>query len=192
VAKRHKQIKKDLLFKVGGKPIKIVETFKHLGRVTAKNNNDEEAVKQNLGCARETWASMRRFLIQDDVRPKTMAVFHGTVVLCVLLRGSESWVLTKDLMRQLRSFHRRCCQGLARDFVQQDEGGNWICLSSDRFLRKTGVRTIEECIQKRRDAIVEHAMTRNTHEKCKNLGTASKHLLLWEVNCCSDDAAEAP
>ena len=44
---------KDLVFKVGGKPIKIVETCKYyLGRVTAKNNNDEEAVKQNLGLAR--------------------------------------------------------------------------------------------------------------------------------------------
>ena len=110
VAKRHEQMKKDLVFKVGGKPIEIVETFKHLGRVTAKNDNDEEAVKRNLGRARGKWASMRRFLIQDGVRPKTMAVFYRTVVLYVLLYGSESWVLTKDLMRHPRSFHRRCCQ----------------------------------------------------------------------------------
>jgi hypothetical protein len=69
-AKRHEQMKKDLVFKVGGKPIKIVEAFKHLGRVTAKKDNNEEAVKRNLGRAREKWASMRRFLIQDGVRPK--------------------------------------------------------------------------------------------------------------------------
>ena len=67
----------------------------------AANDNDEEAVKRNLGHAREKWASMRRFLIQDDVRPKTMAVFHRTVVLCVPLCGSESWVMTKDLVHEL-------------------------------------------------------------------------------------------
>jgi hypothetical protein len=60
VAKRHEQMKKDLVFKVGGKPIEIVETFKYLGRVTAKNDNDEEAVKRNLGRAREKGANPTR------------------------------------------------------------------------------------------------------------------------------------
>jgi hypothetical protein len=86
------------------KPIKIVDTFKHLGRVTAKNNDDGEAVKQNLGRGRKNGracCSGSWFLIQDDPRPKTMAVFHRTVVLCVLLYGSESWLLMKGLMRQL-------------------------------------------------------------------------------------------
>jgi hypothetical protein len=80
VAKRHEQMKKDFVFKDGGKSINIVEMFKCLGRVTAKSDNDEEAVKRNPGRAREKWASMRRFLIQDDARPKTMAVFCRTVV----------------------------------------------------------------------------------------------------------------
>jgi hypothetical protein len=44
--------KKDLVLKVGGKPIKIVEKFNCLGRVIAKNDDDEEAVNQNLGPGR--------------------------------------------------------------------------------------------------------------------------------------------
>jgi hypothetical protein len=52
VSKQRGQMKKDLLFKVGGKPIKIVETFKSLGKVTANSDDDEEAVKRNLGRAR--------------------------------------------------------------------------------------------------------------------------------------------
>ena len=68
MAKRYEEMKKDLGFKVVGcKPIEIVETFKYLGRVTAKNDNDEEAVKRNVGHARGKWASMRRLLIQDDL-----------------------------------------------------------------------------------------------------------------------------
>ena len=85
VAKQREQMKKDLVFEVGGKPIKILETLKHLGRVAAKNHNDEEAAKQSPGRSREKWASMQRFLIQDDVRPKKMAVLHRTVALRALL-----------------------------------------------------------------------------------------------------------
>jgi hypothetical protein len=34
----------------------------------------------------------------------------GVALFYVLHYGSTSWVLTGDLMRQLWSFHRRCCQ----------------------------------------------------------------------------------
>jgi hypothetical protein len=73
------------------------------------------------------WASMRRFLVRDAADPKTMATCYRTVVLYVLLYGSESWVLTSDLMRQHRSFHRRCCRGLTGEFIRQDEEWEWIC-----------------------------------------------------------------
>jgi hypothetical protein len=60
-------------------------------------------------------------------------------------------------------------------------------------LKKTGVRTIEEHIQKRWDAIMEHGKTRNVCEKCKNLETAGENLLWLEIDCCGQqhDAAEA-
>lgn len=49
-----------------------------------------------------------------------------------------------------------------------------------------------EHVQRRRDAIMDHAKkTRKSHEKCKNLEPASKHLLWWETDCQSDDDAEA-
>jgi hypothetical protein len=48
---------------------------------------------RNLARARARWASMRRFLVRDAADPKSMATFYRTVVLYVLLYGSESWVL---------------------------------------------------------------------------------------------------
>ena len=66
-----------------------------------KHDKDEPAVMRNLVQAREKLASMRRFLIGEAAYPRTMATFYMTVVLQVLLHGSESWVLTSNLMRQL-------------------------------------------------------------------------------------------
>jgi hypothetical protein len=113
---------------------------------------------RNLARARAKWArSMRRFLVGDAADPKTrMATFYMTVVLYVLLYGSESWVLTGDLMRQLRSFHRRsCCRGLTGEFIRQDEKGEWICPKSEEVLKKAGVLTIEEHVHSE-EARVDH------------------------------------
>ena len=72
---------------------------------------------------------MRRFLIQDDVRPKMMAVFYRTVVLYVLLYGSESWVLTKDLM--CASYEASCfTDGAAEDSLE---------ILFDKTKKETGV-----------------------------------------------------
>jgi hypothetical protein len=122
-------MEEETVFKINGKPIEMVNEFKYLGRIVTQDDNDETAVKRNIVRAREKWASMRRFLIVDDLDPKTISVFYRTVVLSVLLYGSESWVLTTDKMRQLRSFHRRCCRGITRDFIHQDEeSGEWLDL----------------------------------------------------------------
>jgi hypothetical protein len=151
-------------FTVNGEPIKIVEEFEYLGRIVMKDDRDGPAVMRNLARVRAKWASMRRFLVRDAADPKTMATFYRTVVLSVLLYGSESWVLTGNLMRQLRSFHRRCCQGLTGEFIRQDEEGEWICPKSEVVLKKAGVLMIEEYIQRRRDTIMKYAEMRNIWE----------------------------
>jgi hypothetical protein len=113
VATQHAEMKANVEFTVNGKPIEIVEEFVYLGSIVTKHDKDEPAVMRNLARARAKWASMRRFLVRDAADLKTIAVFYTrTMILYVLLYGSESWVLTSDLMRQLRSFHMRCCRGL--------------------------------------------------------------------------------
>jgi hypothetical protein len=64
-----------------------------------------------------------------------MAIFYRTVVMYVLLYGSETWVLTKDMMRQLCSFHRRCCWGITGEFIHQGEDGEWICPDSNDVMK---------------------------------------------------------
>jgi hypothetical protein len=163
-----------------------------LRRLVTKDDKDGPAAMRNLARARAKWASMRRFLVRDAADPKTMATFYRTVVLYVLLYGSESWVLTGDLMRQLRSFHRRCCRGLTGEFIRQDEEGEWICPKSEEGLKKAGVLTIEEYIQRSRDTIMKYAETRNIYGKCKSSRKIASNLLWCEVNYYSYDAAEAP
>jgi hypothetical protein len=92
----------------------------------------------------------------------------------------------------LQSFHRRCCGGITRDFIHQDEeSGEWICPSSKEVLEKAGVLTVEEYIQRRRDTILPYARSTNIYGRCKNAKKLGSNLLWWEVNYySSNDAAE--
>ena len=138
--------------------------------------------------ARAKWASMRRFLVRDAADPKSMATIYRKVVLYVLLYGSKSWVMTSDLMRQLRSFHRRCCRGLTGEFIRQDEEGEWICPTSEEVLIKAGVLTIEEYIQRRRDTIMKYAETRNKYGKCKSsrkIFSFTNKIVTFDLLLCS-------
>jgi hypothetical protein len=186
-------MKANVEFKVNGKPSEIVEEFEYLGRIVTKHDKDEPAVMRNLARARAKWAGMRRFLVRDAADPKTMATFYRTVVLYVLLYGSESWVRTNDLMKQFWSFHRRCCRGLtAGGFIRQDEEGEWICPKSEEVLKRTEVLTIEEYVHsdEARDDD-EISKMRNIYGKCKSSRKIASSLLWWEVNYYSNDAAEA-
>jgi hypothetical protein len=191
VARIHATMEKTVVFTINGKPIETVEEFKYLGRIVTREDDDEAAVKGNLAKAKKKWASMRRFLITDGVDSKTMAIFYRTVVMYVLLYGSETWVLTKDMMRQLRSFHRRCCRGITGEFIHQGEDGEWICPDSNDVMEKAGVLTIEEYIQRRRDTILPYAQSRNIYGRCKSSEQIGSNLLWWEINYFSNDAAEA-
>ena len=68
------------------------------------------------------------------------------------------------------------------EVVRRDEDGEWICPKSEEVLKKAGVLTIEEYIQRRRDTIMKYAETRNIYGKCKSSRKIASNLLWWEVN----------
>jgi hypothetical protein len=70
---------------------------------------------------------------------------------------------------------------LTGDFIRQDEEGGWICPKSEEVLKKAGVLTIEEYIQRRRDTIMKYDETRNMYGKCKSSRKIASNLRWWEV-----------
>jgi hypothetical protein len=99
------------------------------------------------------------------------------------VEASQSGVLMKDLRRQLRSFHRRCCRGLARDFIRQEEEGNWICPSTDRVLKKTGVRQLKNAFK--RDGM------RSWSVRLQETGMKSARIREQLVKTCSGEKLSA-
>jgi hypothetical protein len=117
---------KNFMFNVGDKPIKKVRQFKYLGQIVDDSDKDDSAIDRKIQRARGVWARLGKLLSREGANPIAMGIFYKVIVQSVLLYGSESWVITKSKMVQLRSFHRRCARYIARTHIRQEEDGTWI------------------------------------------------------------------
>jgi hypothetical protein len=186
---------REVVFMVEGRPIENVKEFKYLGRILEENDQDWPAVQRNLKRARQKWGMIGRILSREGANePRTMATFYKAIIQSVLLYGSETWVLTKRMMQNLRSFHQRCARHITGRNIRKDEGtGEWICPDSETTLRVAGLWTIEEYIERRKRTVMKYARERYIYRRCVNSRPVanSTHRGVWwdcSTNYLADDA----
>jgi hypothetical protein len=174
-------------------PIIKVRQFKYLGSIVDDSDKDDSAIDRNIQRARGVWARLGKLLSQEGANPIAMRIFYKVIVQSVLLYGSESWVITKSKMVQLRSFHRRCARYITRTHIRQEEDGTWIHPSSEGILKEAGLDSIEEYIQKRRGTVEVFAQFRPLYEACKNSTPlrSRNHAVWWnQVHFSQNDENE--
>ena len=79
------------------------------------NGKDDEDVALRIRKASGMSGSLQACLFkQKGFSNETKVAVYNSLVLSVLLYGSESWALTQRLRDKLRSFHRRCVRSMCR------------------------------------------------------------------------------
>ena len=83
-------------------------------------------------------------LVQDGADPRTSGGFYVTVVLSVLLFGSETWVVTPHILRAVGSLHNRAAHWISGRMPQRLWNGGWDYppigkALTDAFLEMIGV-----------------------------------------------------
>ncbi len=101
-------------FTVHGDALERVEVFKYLGHLLAQDDNDAQAIRQQLRKARSVWAHVGQVLCGENTGPQTAAKFYKAVVQAVLLYGSKTWNLTQLALARLEGFHVRAAYKMAR------------------------------------------------------------------------------
>jgi hypothetical protein len=96
---------RDTVFNIQGAPIGKVTEFKYLGWVVNNKDDDRQTVIENLRKARIKWGRISRILSKDGADPKAMSSFYKAIEQSVLLYGSELWVLTLAMEKQLCTIH---------------------------------------------------------------------------------------
>ena len=173
--KVNKKAVRDTVFDVQGVPIENVKEFKYLGRVVNNKDDDRPTVMENLRKARMKWGRISRILSTDGANPRAMASFYKAIVQSVLLYGSESWVITLSMEKQLQSFHRRCARYITGQHIRQNDDGTWTYPSSENVLGMAGLCTIQECIKSRRDTVMKYARSRFIYRQCEESKTLASY-----------------
>lgn len=100
-------------FVIHGDALERVEAYKYLGCLLAQNDNNAEAIRQQMRKARGVWARVRQVLRREKVKPRTTK-FYKAVVQAVLLYGSETWNLTKAALAWLEGFNIQAAYKMAK------------------------------------------------------------------------------
>jgi len=100
---------------VDGGIVTFTQTFKYLGSLLTSDLCDSIEVDARIRSASAAFASLRQqFLSSKNIKPSHKARTYESLILGLLLYGSETWSLTNELKNRLQSFHNRCVRTMCR------------------------------------------------------------------------------
>jgi hypothetical protein len=148
-------------FTIHREVLECVEVFKYLGRLHAQDNDDAQAIRQQLRKARGVWARVGQVLRGENVGPRIAAKFYKAVVQAVLLYGSETWNLTKSALARLEGFHVRAAYKRVRKHQpKRGPNGVWVYPKTADVLEECGMKYIAKYVQVCCQTIATYVATR--------------------------------
>ena len=126
----------------------IVDWFKYLGGIIARNGGDARDVDSRIESAGKASGALRGCLFTSTsiTRDAKRAVYEG-LVLAILLYGCESWCLTEVLWQRLRVFHAQCVRSMSRVTRKHTREHH---LSTQALEQEMGLDTIDVYVDRRR------------------------------------------
>jgi hypothetical protein len=126
-------------FLVHGVVMECIEVFKYLGCLHAQDNNNAQAIWQQLQKARRVWAHVQ-VLHGENTAPRIAAKFYKAGVQAVLLYRSKTWNLTNFALARLEGFHVCTAYNMARKH-QPKKGANgvWVYPKMTDVLEECGI-----------------------------------------------------
>ncbi len=131
--------------------------FKYLGRMMAQDDDDVQAIQEQLRKARSAWARVGQVLRSENASPFVAARFYKAIIQAIILYGSKTWVLSRTGLAQLAEFYIRTAYRMDKKYKPKRRPGNvWIYPRSEDVLKEYGMKTVEEYIDIRRQTIATY------------------------------------
>ena len=103
----------DITLPCGGK-IPVVEKARYLGSMIHRNGKCNSDVDSRIEKAAAAFSRLRPLVFNNKaILIEAKVAAYLTIVMSILLYGSEMWALTAASRRKLRSFHNRCVRSMA-------------------------------------------------------------------------------
>jgi hypothetical protein len=153
-------------FTAYGEELERVEVFKYLGRLLAYDDNDTQAVRNNLKKAQSVWARLSHTIRAENASPCVCGVFYKATVQLILLFGSETWNLSPVGLKSLEGFHVRAAWRMAGKRPQKLLDGTWAYPNSAAVLDKVGLKPIAHYIGVQRQHIANYIVNKPIFQSC--------------------------
>jgi hypothetical protein len=170
--------------------LECIEVFKYLGCLLAQDNDDAQAIQQQLQKAQGVWAHVGQVLHGENTAPRIAAKFYKAVVQAILLYGSETLNLTNSALARLKGFHVCAAYKMARKhWPKRDANGVWVYPKTADILEECSMATIAAYIRSHRQTIAVYMVTRPVFKACME-GKWRQGLMprqwWWEQPMCLD------
>ena len=117
--------------KIGSNSYEKVKTFKYLGSLLTNQNSIQKEIKCRLKAGNSCYYSVQTLLSFQLLSMNLKIKINITIILPVVLNGSEAWSLRSREERRLRVFENRI---LRRIFgSKRDDNGEWRRLHNDEL-----------------------------------------------------------
>jgi hypothetical protein len=95
--------------KMGDGEAPVVPEFKHLGSMLSKKFDDSVTIMARIRLARIAFTKLQKAIFGTRrVALESKKIAHESLVLSLLLYGSECWVVSAENVRLLQRLHRKC------------------------------------------------------------------------------------
>ena len=98
---------------LAGGSVECVTHFQYLGSVVEAKGGIGKEVCERIAKASRAFGMLKKPVFKDrNLSITTKRLVYKSIVLGVLLYGSETWTTTCSITRKLESFHNRCLKGI--------------------------------------------------------------------------------
>ncbi len=170
-----------------------MEVFKYLGRSSAYNDNNAQAVQGNLKKARGVWARLSCRIRAENASPHACVIFYKATMQLILLFGSEAWILSPSSLKFLEEFHIRAAWRMTGKRQVKLRDGAWMYPNLAQVLEDAGLKTVAHYIAIQRQHIADYIVNKPIFSTCveggRRQGSSTRHF--WWEQLMDLDAAWA-
>ena len=152
--------------KIDEEPIEEVDKFTYLGSVVTPTGGTEEDINSRINKARAAFSQLNKIWTSNTIRLKTKLKIFNSNVKSVLLYGSETWFLNKNLGDKIQVFVNKCLRKILKIFWPNKISNQelWKKTNQDKMsvqIKQKKFRWLGHTLRKDNDDITKYSLVWN-------------------------------
>lgn len=144
---------------INEEPVEEVNKFEYLGAVVSDEGGGTQDINNRINKARTAFHRLKNIWGSNNIRQKTKLKLFKTLVIPVLLYGSETWKMTEGDNNRIDTFQSKCLRRILK-IKWQDHIRNAV------VMERAGMERISQDLRKRRWKYIGHTLRKDPENDC--------------------------